>query len=93
MVVLGDSTPTPCVSAVTGTILRSRRVICFQAIENRPKMADLLTLCSTVSTMPIASKKAKPIQMNIFGARSLPRLPGKCRFGSGNAPDPGPAAV
>jgi len=27
-----------------------------------------------------------------FGARSLPHLPGTCRFGSGDAPDPGPAA-
>jgi alkanesulfonate monooxygenase SsuD/methylene tetrahydromethanopterin reductase-like flavin-dependent oxidoreductase (luciferase family) len=31
--------------------------------------------------------------MKHFGARSLSRLPGLNRFGSGDAPDPGPAAV
>jgi len=67
--------------------------VLFNLIKNRPKTAHLLTLFRTVSTMRFSLYKAKPIQMNIFGARSLPRLPGKCRFGSGNAPDPGPAAV
>jgi hypothetical protein len=43
--------------------------------------------------MKSSLNKANPIQMNIFGARSLPDLPGVCRFGSGDAPDPGPAAV
>jgi hypothetical protein len=43
--------------------------------------------------MKKAFNEANPIQMNIFGARSLPDLPGVCRFGSGDAPDPCPAAV
>lgn len=30
--------------------------------------------------------------MNTFGARSLPTSPVLCRFGLGDAPDPGPAA-
>ena len=35
--------------------------------------------------------EAKPLRMNIFGARSLPTSP-VCSSGLGHAPDPGPAA-
>ena len=57
---------------ITASTRQGRRVVCGRRAENCSKMDGLLTPCRSALTMPFSLSQANPLQMNTFGARSLP---------------------
>jgi hypothetical protein len=62
----------------------------FKATNPAKNRRFVDTLALMPLQLPQPSEKANPLQMSHFGARSLPRLPGQCRFGLGYAPESRP---